>query len=103
MHSAPDSYIVGRQLNDAEREKLERLTDRLLQTFQSAGFTDVCYCEANGAGEERRITFLRGESRAPLISFTALAFLAVSGQELTQMIQSHLGGTQSSGNGVPQP
>jgi len=82
--------IHAQSLNLAETEKLERLQERLTSAFLHAGYADVRLCQAAGVGEQRKLTFLREPGGPSIISFTAIAFLASTGAELCQMIESHL-------------
>jgi hypothetical protein len=84
--------FIGHNLYPLEQQKLERLDEKLAAAFVAAGCPDVRLCAAVGEGENRKITFLRHPGGPPLISFTALAFLASTGAELAEMIAGHFGG-----------
>ena len=84
--------IIGHNLYPLEQQKLERLDEKLAAAFVAAGCPDVCLCAAAGEGENRKVTFRSYPDGPSLISFTALAFLASTGAELSEMIASHLGG-----------
>ncbi|MFO0916935.1 MAG: hypothetical protein U0872_01290 [Planctomycetaceae bacterium] len=92
MSHLPNQLIRGYRLYPAEEEKLERLSARLNSVFVGAGYADVRICEGAGLGEERQISFHRESDRSRLISFTSLAFLGSTGEELMNMISQHLRG-----------
>ncbi len=90
MTDSANPTINGRQLYPTEQEKLDRLDSRLTAAFLDAGFSDVRICEGSGEGDHRKISFFRECDGSRLVSFTSLAFLGSTGEELISMITSHL-------------
>jgi len=96
MPAAHISVIVGRDLNRAEQEKLDRLDAKLTSTFIYAGYSDVRLCVGTGEGEHREMTFQRGLAGDPLLTFTSVQFLLLNGDQLSHEIVNRLRGTSPS-------